>query len=94
MPNSQEPMYIPPAERYPTKILYFNAWSLPIQKYYKEDRGPYQPEAEPEPVPEEKPRREMREFDAGGLEDLMAQKMKQEMVTSQNKKRRQNLNMV
>ena len=35
---------IPPAERYPTKINYFNAWSLPIQKYYKEDRGPYQPE--------------------------------------------------
>lgn len=25
---------MPPAERYPTRLTYFNAWSLPIQKYY------------------------------------------------------------
>ena len=34
---------LPPAERYPTRLTYFNAWSLPIQKYYIEERGPYQP---------------------------------------------------
>jgi len=37
---------MPPAEKYPTKLTYFNAWSLPIQKYYLEERGPYQGEPE------------------------------------------------
>jgi hypothetical protein len=82
---------IPPADRYPTKIPYFNAWSLPIQKYYLEERGPYQPEEEPAAVPE---RREMREFNSGMLEEIMAEKMKDEMVATQRNKRRQNLNMV
>ena len=37
---------LPPADKYPHRLTYFNAWSLPIQKYYLEERGPYQPQEE------------------------------------------------
>jgi broad specificity phosphatase PhoE len=42
---------------------------------------------------EQRQPREMREFNAGELEGLMAEKMKDEL-NNQNKRRRQNLNMV
>jgi hypothetical protein len=35
---------LPPAERYPTRLTYFNAWSLPIQKYSSDALDPYQPD--------------------------------------------------
>ena len=36
----------------------------------------------------------MKEFDAGELEGMMAERMKEELATAQRNKRRQNLNMV
>jgi len=38
--------------------------------------------------------RQMKEFDAGELEGMMAERMKEELATAQRNKRRQNLNMV
>lgn len=38
---------MPPATHIPTRITYYNAWSVPMQKYYIEGREKFEPGPEP-----------------------------------------------